>query len=91
MIILSCFYLAEISRIGTIVNPIVVPMFWIACGVLLFNAGEFISNFLMDFLFKNKANWAKIFRLVNNNLIVVLYSCISIAIIIASCTHREKV
>jgi len=90
MIIFSCFYLAEILRIGTIINPLKIPMFWIACGLLLFNAGEFISNFLMDFLFKNKANWGKMFRLVNNNLIVVLYSCISIAIIIASWAHREK-
>lgn len=90
MIIFSCLYLAEILRIGTIVNPLKLPMFWIACGVLLFNAGEFISNFLMDFLFENKSNWGKMFRLVNNNLIVVLYSCISIAIIIASWTRREK-
>jgi hypothetical protein len=91
MIVFSCFYLAEILRIGTIINPLKIPMFWIACGLLLFNAGEFISNFLMDFLFKNQSNWAKMFRLVNNNLIVVLYSCISVAIIIASWARREKV
>ena len=90
MIVFSCFYLAEILRIGTIVNPLNLPMFWIACGVFLFNAGEFMSNSLMEFLFKNQSNWMKMFRLVNNNLIVVLYSCISIAIIVASWGHRER-
>lgn len=89
MIVFSCLYLADLLRTDTIANPLKIPMFWIASGVLLFNAGEFMSNFLMDLLVADMSRWSKMFRLVNNNLIVVLYSCISIGIILESWVHKE--
>ena len=65
------------------------PLFWICAGVLFFNTGEFLYNFLFDILLKK--NWdktAKAFASINNKLIYVLYSCISIAIICSK--TREK-
>ena len=89
MIVFSCLYLADILKSDVAVAPLKIPMFWVASGVLLFNAGEFISNFLMDLLDIDIKKWVKTFSLINNNLILVLYSCISIAIILASWARKE--
>ncbi|HMJ46124.1 MAG TPA: hypothetical protein VK498_02280 [Ferruginibacter sp.] len=63
------------------------PLFWICTGVLFFNAGEFTSFFLFDRFLKNGWEIAKVFALVNNNMIYVLYTCISIAIL---CSNKWK-
>lgn len=58
------------------------PLFWICTGVLFFNTGEFIYFFFFDVFLKN--GWdktAKVFASINNKLVYVLYTCISIAII----------
>jgi hypothetical protein len=58
------------------------PLFWICTGVLFFNTGEFIYFFFFDVFLSN--GWdktAKLFASINNKLVFVLYSCISIAII----------
>jgi len=58
------------------------PLFWICTGVLFFNTGEFLYLFFFDILLKN--DWdktAKVFASINNKLIFVLYTCISIAIL----------
>jgi hypothetical protein len=56
------------------------PVFWVATGVLLFNAGEFFYNllskfFIHDYLDPN----LELFRSINNKLILVLYSCFILA------------
>lgn len=56
------------------------PIFWIAVGVLLFNAGEFSYDFLTRFFFDQKMDkGATIFRSINTYLSLFLYICISIS------------
>lgn len=51
------------------------PMFWIAAGVFIFNMGEFAYDFLSDYLINHGLDrTTAIFRSINNNLILVLYS-----------------
>lgn len=58
------------------------PLFWICIGLLFFNTGEFLYLFFFDTFIQNE--WdktAKLFASINNKLIYVLYTCISIAIV----------
>jgi hypothetical protein len=67
------------------------PLFWICTGVLFFNSGEFLYNFFFDSMLKN--GWdktASVFASINNKLIYVLYTCLSIAIV-CSKTLEKKV
>lgn len=58
------------------------PMFWISAGVLLFNAGELTYNLFSSYLItKGMDKAAGIFNNINNNLILVLYSCLIISFI----------
>jgi len=67
------------------------PLFWICTGVLFFNAGEFLYLFFMDtFLSKGWDKTAKVFGSINNKLIYILYTCISIAIL-CSKKPRKKI
>lgn len=56
------------------------PMFWIAAGVLLFNAGEFTFYLLFPYL-KNSGydDAVAVFSNINHKLILVLYSFLIIA------------
>lgn len=63
------------------------PLFWICTGVLFFNTGEFLYNFIFDILLnKHWDKTAKLFASINNKLIYVLYTCILIAII---CSKKQ--
>jgi len=58
------------------------PLFWVCTGVLFFNTGEFLYLFFFDTFLQN--GWdktANVFASINNKLIYVLYTCISIAIV----------
>jgi hypothetical protein len=58
------------------------PLFWICTGVLFFNTGEFLYLFFFDTLLqKGLDKTAKVFASINNKLIYILYTCISITII----------
>lgn len=58
------------------------PLFWICTGILFFNTGEFLYLFFLDIFILNKWDQAaKIFKSINNKLIYVLYTCISISIV----------
>lgn len=51
------------------------PMFWIASGVLIFNMGEFTYNFFSTFLIGHGLDQAAmLYKSINNNLILILYS-----------------
>jgi hypothetical protein len=66
------------------------PLFWICTGVLFFNTGEFLYLFFFDVFLKNK--WdktANLFASINNKLIYVLYTCISIAIICSKKSEKK--
>jgi len=66
------------------------PLFWICTGVLFFNSGESLYYFFIDTLLKN--NWDKfahVFGLINNKLIYVLYTCLSIAIVCSKMLEKK--
>ncbi len=83
IIILVFLYLFESFERNENVNLFSEPMFWISSGLLLFHLGDFVDNLLMNyFLAHEKSEATRIFELVNNNLIIVLYSCFAIAFLI---------
>lgn len=82
MIIISCLGLVDLFKDDEHVTLLANPLFWICVGVLFFNAGEFTYLFFFDtFLQKGWDKTAKLFGSINNKMIFILYSCISIAIV----------
>jgi hypothetical protein len=80
LIIFSVLYLIELYNLPGIINLNRHPVFWIAIGVLLFNAGEFSYDLLTKFFFANRMDrGAVIFRSINSYLNLLLYLCISIS------------
>jgi len=68
------------------------PMFWIASGILIFNAGEFTYNLFSPYLVnRGFDNAARLFTTINNKLIWVLYSLLTIAFLCkkTSMTYRK--
>jgi hypothetical protein len=86
----SLLYFYEVLSNDELINPFKLRMFWITCGLFLFNAGEFAYNTFADTLMKEWKYGKKLFAEINNNLIFVLYSAIIIAIVIPPWAHREK-
>ncbi|MFA6083624.1 hypothetical protein [Mucilaginibacter sp.] len=65
------------------------PMFWISIGIFLFYLGDFTFNLMQPYLQENNLKReSRLFRLINNNLIVFEYVCFSIALII--CTRNPS-
>lgn len=82
MIIVCCLGLIDLFRNDDHQTLLKNPLFWICTGVLFFNTGEFLYLFFLDIFLQNK--WdrtAQVFGSINNKLIYVLYTCISIAIL----------
>jgi hypothetical protein len=78
MIILCCLFFYEL-----LLNPLEgelhkVPMFWISTGLLFFHLGDLSFDLLFNLL-KNDATGKDFFSSINNNLILILYSCFIIA------------
>ncbi len=82
MIIFSILYFIELYDSNDS-NPVYnTPMFWICTGIFLFNAGEFCYNLLSVLVIdQGFDSTLKIFRTINNSLILILYSCFIIAFI----------
>lgn len=89
MILFSCLYFVELLKVEKVIVPLKEPFFWIASGLLLFNAGEFGYNVFFEFYFKNWETGLKLFRNINNTLLYVLYSCINIGILTTLWTREE--
>jgi hypothetical protein len=92
MIVLSLMFYVDIYKDS---KPIILwrlPMFWIATGVLLFNAGEFSYDMLSEYLlnrgFDNQA--AALFRSINNKLLLVLYGCLIVGFICTKITATSR-
>lgn len=79
MILFSLLYFVELYNRPGIIDLRREPVFWIAIGVLLFNAGEFSYDLLSKFFFKQIDISAAIFRSINKYLDLLLYLCISIS------------
>jgi len=88
MILFSAIGLVDLFKNDEHKTLLLNPLFWICTGILFFNTGEFLYLFFFDTFLQN--GWdktAKVFASINNKLIYVLYSCISIAII---CSKRSE-
>ncbi len=86
MIVVCCLFFVELLSVERVVNYVKEPMFWIATGVFLFNTGEFFYTLFSDYLIHNHLDKTrKLFSSINNKLIWVLYTCITISIL---CTKR---
>jgi len=82
MIMFSCIGLVDLFKNDNHQSLLKNPLFWICTGILFFNTGEFLYLFFLDIFIQN--DWdraAKVFASINNKLIYVLYTCISIAIL----------
>ena len=88
MIILCILYFYEQYNKTETGNIWSEPMFWIATGVFLFNAGEFSYNFLSKFIVKNNLDPSiELFWLINNKLIILFYLLIAVAFL---CLRNTK-
>lgn len=91
MIILCCLYFLNLLKIEKIVNPVSMPFFWITSGLLIFNIGEFVYISLSSILFADWTTFRSLVKLINNNLIYVLYGSIIIGLILAKWDPEEKI
>jgi hypothetical protein len=78
MIVLCCLFFYEL-----LLHPLEgelrkEPMFWIGTGILFFHLGDLSFDLLFNLL-KNEATGKEFFQSINNNLILILYSCFIIA------------
>ena len=91
MMVLSGLMLYDLFIRENQVNIVLEPLFWIASGVLLFNAGEFgyylFSNYLINDGIDKAATF---FSQLNSKLIFVLYSCIVIGFVCHRITEKYK-
>ena len=90
MIVFSCLGLVDLFRNDEHRTLLANPLFWICTGVLFFNAGEFTYLFFFDTFLQN--GWdktAKLFASINNKLIYILYTCISVAIICSKIPEKK--
>lgn len=91
MIVFSVLYFYEQYSKADTGNIWAEPMFWIATGVFLFNAGEFSYNFLSKFIIKNNLDpTIGLFRLINNKLIILFYLLIAAAFLCLRVTKTYK-
>jgi hypothetical protein len=88
IVLLSCYYCFELLKYGTESKILNNPMFWISSGTLFYFTGTFFYFALYDYLRKYKLeNKSEIFDLIILNLVIVLYSFISIGFL---CTKLKK-
>lgn len=82
IILFCCLYFLELfSNEGNILGQ---PLFWIACGLLLFYLGNFVYNLLLDYLVKYHLDKERsLFKSINNNLNILMYTLFSIGFYVA--------
>lgn len=82
MVVLSILFFIDLYNSSYTQPMFKNPLFWIITGIFLFNAGEFSYNLLsMLIIDEGFDSTLKIFRSVNNSLILLLYSCFIIGFI----------
>jgi hypothetical protein len=91
-IVFACLYFYEILSKDEIVNLLIAPMFWVTCGVFLFNLGELTYTLFRPIITKNRWDVTlAVFREINNNLIFWLYGCITIGLLCTRILRYQKV
>lgn len=91
MIVFSVAYLLELY--GETESPAVwkIPLFWIAIAIFIFNAGEFSYNLLSRYFITDRMDPSlKIFRSINNKLILILYSGFILAFICQMISEKYR-
>jgi hypothetical protein len=92
MIILSLLMLFQLYSVPSEKQIWMMPLFWIATGLLLFNAGEFCYDLLAEYFFVNDLDPRyQLFVSINSKLILVLYTSIIIAFICQMILEKYKV
>jgi hypothetical protein len=91
MIMFCCLYFFNLLKMEKIVNPISLPFFWITSGLFIFNLGEFVYIALSTILFSDWVTFRSLVKMINNNLIYVLYGSIIIGLILAKWDQEEKI
>ena len=89
IIIFCCLFFYEIFEEEEMVSIIREPMFWIVSGLFLFCTGEFFYNLFFSLIkVQGMTQLRKFSGAINHNLILVLYTCISIGLIWAATRKR---
>lgn len=90
MVLLSCLYFVDIFKREDQIVLAREPMFWIATGVLFFNAGDLAFNIFFDYILAHRTHpGAHLFISINGKLVYVLYTFISIALLCTSKPFRK--
>jgi hypothetical protein len=80
MIVFCCLFFHEVFLNPQELELHKEPMFWISTGILFFYLGDFSYNVWYNILMKYSMDKDRnLFTYINNNLILVLYSCFTIA------------
>lgn len=92
MILLSGYTLFELYKQDHTHNVWTLPYFWIATGVLIFNAGEFAYNLFSNYLVNTGFDKeAKFFASINNTILIpVLYFCLTIGFVCSKVTETYR-
>ena len=82
IIIFCCLFFYEILKDEEMTTVLDQPLFWIVSGLFLFCTGEFFYNLFFSLIkVQGLSHLRKYSKAINNNLILVLYTCISIGLI----------
>jgi len=80
MLVLCCLFFYEVLLTPLELELYRVPMFWISTGIFFFYLGDLSYDLCYNLLVKYALDTGrKLFTTINNNLILVLYSCFIIA------------
>jgi hypothetical protein len=87
-IVLCCYYFYQIFFDEERLSLLKEPMFWIASGILLFNAGELLYTIFLPVLQQhNLDESAKLFYLIHRKLVPVLFTSYIIGFL---CTQKLR-
>lgn len=90
-ILYCCIYFFEVLKKEQVIDLRLEPLFWITCGVFLFNLGEFTYTLFRPVLTSNRWDVTlAIFKAINNKLIFWLYGCIIIGLLCTKLTKRLR-
>ena len=83
VIVIFCVYMVELFKYSEEQSLFKNYFYWLASGLLLFNLGDVVFFVLYPVIKKNKWDqFDNIFRLINNNLLILLYLSYIISILV---------
>lgn len=90
VVILCCAYFVDLFRGEEEIALLREPMFWITTGVLFFNLGGLSPNLFWQYLLRNTSKeYSDLIQLINDSLIYVLYTFISIGLLCVKNLYRQ--